>query len=120
VLKVLNMPTELVARESVPAGTPETVRGSVIEDTGNFPGGSELAPNGGGINNSLVRTGTTQGSFTGEYSTVVPAGGPNFFIAFRFGVVKGGSFKFIIQPEGLPSPIAASDSTLLIRSQPEK
>ncbi|HUC20832.1 MAG TPA: hypothetical protein VMR98_05055, partial [Candidatus Polarisedimenticolaceae bacterium] len=113
VLKVLNMPTEVVSRESVPAGTPETVRGSVIEDTGNFPGGVELAPNGGGINNSLVRTGSAQGSFTGEYSIVVPAGGPYFYIGFRFGVVRGGSFKFIIQPEGLPGPVETSDGDLL-------
>ncbi len=119
VLKVLNMPTELVERESTP-GTAETVRGSLIEDTGNSPGGVELAPNGGGINNSLVRTGTAQGSLTGEYSTVVPADGPYFYMAFRLGVVKGGSFKFIIQPEGLPSPIAASDSELMkhLQSKP--
>jgi hypothetical protein len=97
------MPTEVVARESTPSDLPETVRGSVIEDTDRLTGGVELAPNGGGINNSLVRTGTAQGSFTGEYTTVVPSGpGPYFYIGFRFGVVKGGSFKFIIQPEGKP------------------
>ncbi len=116
VLKVLNMPTELVSRESVPSDPPETVRGSVIEDSGNFPGGIEMAPNGGGINNSLVRTGTAQGSFIGEYSTVVPAAGPYFYIGFRLGVVKGGSFKFIIQPEGLPSPVPVSDG-VLVRSK---
>ncbi len=95
VLKMLNMPTELVAPESGPV---QTVRGSVIEDTD----GTKLAPNGGGINNSLVRTGTTQGSLTGEFTTVVPAGspGPKFFIAFRMGVVRGGSFRFLFQPEG--------------------
>jgi len=70
-----------------------------------------------GINNNLVRTGTTQGSFTGEYSTVVPAGGPYFFMAFRLGVVRGGTFKFIIQPEGLPSPIPESDGGLFLRQQ---
>ncbi|HKO99492.1 MAG TPA: choice-of-anchor Q domain-containing protein [Pyrinomonadaceae bacterium] len=95
VLKMLNMPTELVAPENGPV---QTVRGSVIEDTD----GTKLAPNGGGVNNSLVRTGTTQGSLTGEFTTVVPAGspGPKFYIGFRMGVVKGGSFRFLFQPEG--------------------
>ncbi len=108
VLKMLNMATELVAPEIGPASI---VRGSVIEDAGK---GDQLAPNGGGVNNSLVRTGPEQGSLTGEFTTVVPAGspGPRFFIGFRMGVVKGGSFRFLFQPEGssetpLPSPTVA-------------
>ncbi|HUC20762.1 MAG TPA: hypothetical protein VMR98_04690, partial [Candidatus Polarisedimenticolaceae bacterium] len=95
ILKMLNMPTEFVAPENGPA---VTVRGSVIEDTD----GTKLAPNGGGVNNSLVRTGTAPGSLTGEFTTVVPAGGPGprFYIGVRMGVVKGGSFRFLFQPEG--------------------
>ena len=95
VLKMLNLATALVSPQNGPA---ETVRGSVIEDID----GTQLAPKGGGINTSLVRTGTTPGSMTGEFTTVVPAGGPGakFFIAFRMGVVKGGDFRFIFQPEG--------------------
>lgn len=113
VLKVLNMPTELVARETtgVPAGNADpatqVVRGSVIEDTSRAPAGSDMAPNGGGINNSVVRTGTAVGSLAGEYITTVPnsatSGGSSsdfFFMGFRMGVVKGGGFRFIIQPEG--------------------
>ncbi|HKO99583.1 MAG TPA: S8 family serine peptidase [Pyrinomonadaceae bacterium] len=95
VLKMLNWATELVSPENGPA---EIVRGSVIEDTD----GTKLAPNGGGVNTSLVRTGTTPGNMTGEFTTVVPAGspGPKFFIGFRMGVVKGGRFRFLFQPEG--------------------
>ncbi|HKO97004.1 MAG TPA: Ig-like domain-containing protein [Pyrinomonadaceae bacterium] len=108
VLKMLNLATELVSPENGPAAI---VRGSVIEDTNE---GTQLAPNGGGVNNSLVRTGSEPGSLTGEFTTVVPAGspGPKFFIGFRMGVVKGGSFRFLFQPEGSsgtpePSPTVA-------------
>jgi hypothetical protein len=104
VLKMLNMPTELVARET-PGTDPATdiVRGSVIEDVA---GGDQMAYHGGGINNSVVRTGSGQGSLIGEYTTTIspsssPATPSNFFyMAFRMGVVKGGSFRFIFQPEG--------------------
>jgi len=109
VLKMLNMPTEFVAPEN---GSPSIVRGSVIEDTD----GTQMAPNGGGVNNSLVRTGAEPGSLTGEFTTVVPGGspGPKFFIGFRMGVVKGGSFRFLFQPEGssgtpLPSPTVSPE-----------
>lgn len=116
VLKMLNMPTELVARENAGTDTAtQIVRGTVIEDTSNtqtlpFPAppaaGAETAINGGGINNSVVRTGSTQGSLVGEFVTSVPASAATptaadfFYIAFRMGVVKGGSFRFIFQPEG--------------------
>lgn len=122
VLKMLNMPTELVARETTDPLSPatDTVRGNVIEDTlrdRSGIGGAETAPNGGGINNSFVRTGSTQGSLVGEFATTVPVSGSPvvagnyFYIAFRMGVVKGGSFRFIFQPEGssgvIPAPAPA-------------
>ncbi len=104
VLKMLNMPTELVARETNNADNPATgiVRGSVIEDAA---GGNQMAYNGGGINNSVVRTGAAQGSLVGEYATAIPnsvgtAESNNFYMAFRMGVVRGGTFRFIFQPEG--------------------
>jgi hypothetical protein len=116
VLKVLNMPSELVARETNDANNPATgtVRGSVIEDAA---GGNQTAYFGGGINNSVVRTGTAQGSLTGEYTTAIANSSiptvesNNFYMAFRFGVVKGGSFRFVLQPEGTKGSTAAPTVT---------
>lgn len=122
VLKMLNMPTELVARET-PGTDPTTdiVRGSVIEDTSRLAptAGNETAPNGGGINNSVVRTGIAQGSLQGEYLTTVPNSTGSapftssyFYMSFRMGVVRGGSFRFIFQPEGAKGAFAPAAPTV--------
>jgi hypothetical protein len=118
VLKILNMPTELVARETNDVNNPatSTVRGSVIEDAA---GGNQTAYFGAGINNSVVRTGTAQGSLIGEYTTAIPnSSSPavesnNFYMAFRMGVVRGGTFRFIFQPEGTKGNFAPAAPTVV-------
>ncbi len=70
-----------------------------------------MAPNGGGINNKLVRTTAPMGSINGEFFDIGPgvvatpseANGGVFFMAFRFGVYKSGGARFLIMPEGTPA-----------------
>lgn len=111
VVNLLNMPTETVAQSG---GALKVVRGSVIEDL-SAPNpsptpGTAMAPNGGGINNKLVRTTAPMGSINGEFFDIGPAtatpseaNGGIFFMAFRFGVYKSGTARFLIMPEGTPA-----------------
>ena len=115
VVNLLNMPTETVAQSG---GLLKVVRGSVIEDL-SAPNpsptpGTAMAPNGGGINNKLVRTTSPMGSINGEFfdigtglssgsATPSEANGGVFFMAFRFGVYKSGAARFLIMPEGTPA-----------------
>ena len=119
VVNLLNMPTETVAQSG---GALKVVRGSAIEDLsapnpiGTPPGtaGTAMAPNGGGINNKLVRTTSPMGSINGEFfdigtglssgsATPSETNGGVFFMAFRFGVYKSGGARFLIMPEGTPA-----------------